>query len=115
MRGKKFLKTIGPKMSLWNAAACGILSIVVIVAYQRMFFAYFQGDDFVTLEYLLGQTNLFHTQINWFSSGNGIFYRPLSFISFAMDYVFWKTYAPGFHLTNIVLHYCNSLLILGIG
>ena len=33
-----------------------------------------------------------------------IFYRPLGFLSLFLDYRLWHNWAPGYHLTNILLH-----------
>jgi len=38
-------------------------------------------------------------------------YRPLLLTSFAIDYQIWKNNPFGFHLTSIILHALNSLLI----
>jgi protein O-mannosyl-transferase len=43
-------------------------------------------------------------------STNGI-YRPLVMFSFSIDYSIWKRWAPGFHLTNILLHALNGVLV----
>lgn len=38
-------------------------------------------------------------------------YRPLVISSFAIDYVFWGKNPYGFHLTNVLFHSINSVLI----
>jgi len=38
-------------------------------------------------------------------------YRPIRTISFTMDYCFWKLNPAGFHLTNLLLHGINVILI----
>jgi len=39
------------------------------------------------------------------------YYRPIITISYAIDYFFWKLNPSGFHLTNLLLHTINSILI----
>ncbi len=39
------------------------------------------------------------------------YYRPLSMLSFMVDYQIWQLNTFGFHLTNILIHYFNCLLI----
>jgi tetratricopeptide (TPR) repeat protein len=39
-------------------------------------------------------------------------YLPLTFLSLAVDYHFWKLDLWGYHLTNIILHVLNTLLLL---
>ena len=43
-----------------------------------------------------------------------IFYRPLTSLSYWTDYKIWGMNAAGFHLTNILLHTANGLLVLFI-
>jgi len=38
-------------------------------------------------------------------------YHPLTLTSLAVDYRFWETDAFGFHLTNLLLHLCNTALV----
>jgi tetratricopeptide (TPR) repeat protein len=38
-------------------------------------------------------------------------YNPLSILSFMMDYSFWGLNPGGFHLTNIIVHTLNGLLV----
>ncbi len=39
------------------------------------------------------------------------FYRPLASLSYWLDYQLWGLNPAGFHLTNIFLHFLNSLLL----
>ncbi|MCP4049644.1 MAG: tetratricopeptide repeat protein [bacterium] len=41
----------------------------------------------------------------------GKFYRPVQIISYIIDYKLWKLNPVGYHLTNILIHTLNSLLI----
>ena len=40
-----------------------------------------------------------------------LYYRPLSTLSFRMDYLFWGLNPFGYHLTNLFLHLANTLII----
>lgn len=40
------------------------------------------------------------------------YYRPISLISFTLDYSVWKFNPFGYHLTNIFIHFLNCILIL---
>jgi tetratricopeptide (TPR) repeat protein len=44
-------------------------------------------------------------------TGAGSFYRPLFWISLSLDYQLWGGDAFGFHLTNLVLHWLNGVLV----
>lgn len=39
------------------------------------------------------------------------FYRPISLLSFAIDYKLWGENPPGFHLTNLLIHIASTILI----
>ncbi|MDD5439130.1 MAG: tetratricopeptide repeat protein [Candidatus Omnitrophica bacterium] len=41
----------------------------------------------------------------------GDIYRPLTALSFALDYSVWKLNPFGYHLTNIILHAANGVLV----
>ncbi|HVC37381.1 MAG TPA: hypothetical protein VNF46_03155 [Gammaproteobacteria bacterium] len=47
-----------------------------------------------------------------FSSHSGLLYRPLSMLSFALDYHFFGDSSFSFKLTNVLIHLVNALLIL---
>jgi Flp pilus assembly protein TadD len=40
------------------------------------------------------------------------YYRPITLLSFAAEYALWGTRPFGFHLTNLMLHAANALLVL---
>jgi hypothetical protein len=46
------------------------------------------------------------------TSGYEGIYRPLRTLSFAVDYAIWGENPVGFHLTNFVLHFVSSVLVL---
>ncbi len=41
-------------------------------------------------------------------------YMPLTLLSFSLDFTFWEFDARGYHLTQLILHFANALLILVI-
>ena len=47
-----------------------------------------------------------------FSSHSGLLYRPLSMLSFALDYHFFGDSSISFKVTNVLIHLVNALLIL---
>jgi len=50
-----------------------------------------------------------------FFFGSGLYYRPILHLFMALDYSFWHLKPPGYHITNILLHILNSLLIFAVG
>jgi tetratricopeptide (TPR) repeat protein len=45
---------------------------------------------------------------------NFIYYRPLTQISFLLDFLVWRYCPFGYHLTNILIHIANVLLVYGL-
>jgi len=39
------------------------------------------------------------------------FYRPVTVLSFLIDYQLWQLKPFGYHLTNVLLHICNAILL----
>lgn len=55
---------------------------------------------------LLFKTNIFGTQIK--PSG---YFRPFYMLSFMLDYHLWKLNTIGYHLSSVILHILNALLL----
>jgi len=53
-------------------------------------------------------------EINPQAGANRQFYRPLTSLSYRLDFQVWGLNPAGFHLTNILLHVLNSVLLLGL-
>ncbi|MGO9403151.1 MAG: hypothetical protein ACLPVW_06735 [Terriglobales bacterium] len=92
-----------------SKGSSGLLVALVagILAYGATVPLFFINDDFVHLDLV---RHPFMTAI-WpqvtkgqFDGVNYIFYRPLGFLSLFLDYRLWHNWAPGYHLTNILLH-----------
>lgn len=49
-----------------------------------------------------------------FSRAGGNFYRPVQLLSYLLDFSIWGINPLGFHLTNVLLHLANSLLLLSL-
>lgn len=47
-----------------------------------------------------------------FTRPQSSYYSPLVFLSFALDFHLWELNPFGYHLTNVLLHLANSLLLL---
>ena len=54
--------------------------------------------------------------LSLFSSAqpNG-FYRPITYVSFWLDYVLFKGHLWAYHLQNLLIHFLNSLAVLKLG
>jgi len=58
---------------------------------------------------LLFKTNIFGGKID--ASG---YYRPFYMLLFMLDYSIWKLNATGYHITSLVLHILNALLLYAL-
>ncbi len=98
-----------------SAAAWSVLLVLGTLAlYWRAPLLGFAGDDALVLYHLkrLGgifQPAAYFTALDFFS-----YYRPLGFLSFAADAALWSFRPAGFHVTNVVLHAVNGLLVFAL-
>lgn len=46
-----------------------------------------------------------------YQTGSPGIYRPLTVLSLSVDYTLWHRWAPGFRLTNLLLHSINGWLV----
>ena len=53
----------------------------------------------------------FLTQSYWGDLNHAGIYRPLTIFTFSLEYPIWKVWAPGYRLTNLLLHALNGLLV----
>src|SRR5438094_8821713 len=86
-----------------------IVSLVVIV-----FLCYVNtlGNEFVFYDLLLVLANKRIRSINLGLLLNS--YRPIRDISYAIDYALWGERPFGYHLTNLVIHAANLLLVFAL-
>src|SRR5262245_37159586 len=75
-----------------------------VIVWTTMVTCYFVSDDFGFLYYWRGPLL---TQMKFmFQPGDGEprFYRPLTLMSYVLDYSVWKLTPAGYHVTNLLLH-----------
>ncbi len=90
--------------TFWGyAAICVVFLVGSLGAYGTIINTYFVSDDFV-LRRAVTQDGAWGL---WASSGSD-FFRPLISLSFYADNRLWGDYAPGYHLTNVLLHGLTS-------
>jgi hypothetical protein len=98
-----------------SVAAWSVLLVLGTLAlYWRAPLLGFAGDDALVLYHLkrLGgifQPGAYFTALDFFS-----YYRPLGFLSFAADAALWSFRPGGFHVTNVVLHAVNGVLVFAL-
>src|SRR3954463_3148288 len=88
-----------------------VLTIAATMAlYWRALGVGFFGDDFMILHPLRGVEHAGGV-IRFFHSEFFEYYRPLGFVSHAIDWMIAGQNAREFHLTNVLIHLVNTILI----
>ncbi len=109
-----------PRMSRLNNITGLTLAVgvAIFLAFVPSLAFPFYGDDFSVIQslFMLQQEGQLWTQVvsdfgsTWFNGG-GNFYRPLVVLSYAIDLTLWGSDPWGWHLTNILLHSLNSVMV----
>ena len=94
--------------------AAGLIVVITLAVYWPALGSGFVGDDFMILHRLralAGPADVFR----FFRGEFFEYYRPLGFVSHAVDFAIAGQNARQFHLTNLLIHIVNALLVLLIG
>ncbi|MFI5176946.1 MAG: hypothetical protein ACHQO8_00180 [Vicinamibacterales bacterium] len=94
--------------------AAGV-ALVAIVAYLPVLWTGFTSDDFFILARLKEFGGLQHPLAYFNALGFFEYYRPLTFLSHALDWSVWGANPAGFHVTSLALHAANTALVYGLG
>ncbi len=97
-----------------TAAWAVLLVLGTLALYWRAPLLGFAGDDALVLYHLrrlggLFQPAAYFTALDFFS-----YFRPLGFLSFAADAALWSFRPVGFHVTSVVLHAVNGVLVFAL-
>lgn len=94
----------------------GLALIVILPFYQTSQFKFVIYDD---SRYILGnkniQTGFDESSVSWaFTTLFASNWQPLTWLSLMLDYKMYGTSAGGYHVTNVLLHLVNTLLLFFI-
>lgn len=97
---------------MWPALA--VLFLVVVIVYIPAIQSGYIWDDetYVTQNETLRSTEGLGRI--WFEIGATKQYYPLLFTAWWLQYQVWEQYPAGYHLINVLLHACSSLLLFFI-
>ena len=98
------------RLKSWHSSL--LLSLCVLAVYYPSLHAgYNSVDDLGMINHLdnSGPINFFH---HFFPQGGGVYYRPLTTLTYFFDRDAWGTIASFMHLENILIHLANSFLVL---
>ncbi len=93
-------------MTKFYSIAALVFILLGLIAYANILNTFFLSDDFELVN-LVRTGGPFGV---WTHTGNG-FFRPLISLSLFLDYRFYGLNPFGFHLTNVVLHALNAVLV----
>ncbi|MCG2740890.1 MAG: glycosyltransferase family 39 protein, partial [Syntrophaceae bacterium] len=94
----------------------GLALIVILPFYQASQFKFVIYDD---SRYILGnkniQTGFDRSSVSWaFTTLFACNWQPLTWLSLMLDYKMYGTGAGGYHVTNVLIHLVNTLLLFFI-
>ena len=99
---------------LHTIAAAGLIAAVTLAIYLPALGTGFVGDDFMILHRLRALAGTADA-LRFFRGEFFEYYRPLGFLSHAVDWAIAGQDSRQFHLTNILLHTINAVLVFLIG
>ena len=94
--------------------------LITIVVVSALIYLYTLGNDFayddkftITNNYLIRSWHKILTIFtnDYFTSSGELSYRPVVTLSYFIDYFFWHLNPLGYHLTNLLLHSLNAVLL----
>jgi hypothetical protein len=88
------------------------ISVLIVVVFYPVLYSYFVTDD-LRLIYISSPLSInsifeFFTSTGGFFSG---FYRPLVRLAFFIDYSIYHLNPTGFHVTNLLFHIANTIMV----
>src|SRR5581483_9824349 len=113
--------TTSPRPRLDEKSVDGLVCVVLGLATLALFFpaSHYQFNNYDDTQYVLGnshvQSGLTPGNILWaLTSGYAANWHPLTWISHMLDCQLYGLWAGGHHLTNVLFHTANSILLYGL-
>ena len=102
---------INAKKEWWGLTFLLVTSIFVY--YPSLSYGWFNWDDtaYVLNNPIIQEINFSNLIQNFTTSEIVGTYQPMTNLSFMVDYAIWGRDAQGFHLTNLLLHLSNGILV----
>src|SRR5579862_3115769 len=95
---------------------CCLVACAVVVAFAPVWNCDFVNwDDSINLLENPAYRGLSAAHLRWmFTTFRGGHYQPLSWVTLGFDYTLWGMQPRGYHLTNLLLHTANALLVFAL-
>lgn len=114
LSGSVKAELIGILRAAWIPA---IIFLVPVLIFWPTLGVGFVSDDFLYHGVFSGTIRDFLIKASLIQGGEGTipeFFRPVGLLSLKLDYLIWGADPIGFHLSNILLHSLNSLILFAI-
>lgn len=99
----------------WTPRALAFCLLLVVICYASSLTNAFILDDVLIVaaneQIRTIQPTHFFLQPYWGPQLNGGIYRPLTILTFSIEYSIWQAWPPGFRLVNLLLHAINGWLV----
>jgi len=103
-----------PRPSSWPAVAVAVVVLFVFFPILKHQFVSWDDDGFLYLNPFF--RGLGWAQLRWmFTTFHHGPYQPIVWLSYAVDYLLWGMNPVGFHLTSLLLHAANAVLVFLLG
>ena len=100
--------------ALWISLALVVLNVLVYASVWRHDFVSFDDPQYVS-ENVHVKAGLTWSGVRWaFTTGEAGNWHPLTWISHMLDVQMFGVHAGPHHVTNLLLHIANSLLLVGL-
>ena len=87
-----------------------LVAAIAVGVYLPAFAAGFNADDYLIL-WRVKSIEGTAAPLGYFKFAFYEYFRPIGFLSYALDWRIWHLSPFGFHLTNVLLHAANSFLV----
>src|SRR5262249_41452784 len=103
---------IGGRQSSSRWLIPALLPLVVVAVFPLAVLGEFQWDVYALLVGKPDDRGLAWSNLRWMFSTNLMgHYMPVTWITYALDYLIWGLEPFGYHLTNLALHAANTILV----
>lgn len=93
-----------------------LLAFAIGIAYYPALTSYFISDDFSQISFLTANArHILDGQMwkEWFIGvlDGYVYFRPAAYLITFVDFLAWDQFAPGYHLTRVILHLLASFVV----
>jgi hypothetical protein len=107
IRGSRMKLVVGTTSAL-------LISALVLVMYSTSFGAGFFAEDYKALDLLIRSTPSEYLTFFFNPSLPAGWYRPLQGVQYGVEYLLFGTFAPPYHIVQVLLHLGNCLFLFGL-